>query len=55
MKIKEKQKGAEKAMPDNKLLSKDEFVKAVHDAENGPFYSIEESKKMLAQWREKKR
>lgn len=47
MKTKEKQKGAEKTMSDGKTKSKDEFVKAVRAAEKGPFYSVEESKKLV--------
>jgi hypothetical protein len=49
MKTKEEQTEAEKACIDSKLLSKDEFVKAVRDAEKGAFFSVEESKKMLSQ------
>lgn len=55
MKTKEKQTEAEKTVADSKLMSKDEFVKAIRNAENGSFFSVEESKEMLAQWREKKR
>lgn len=55
MKTKEKQTEAEKTVADSKSMSKDEFVKAIRKAENGSFFSVEESKEMLAQWREKKR
>jgi len=55
MKTNEKHTEAEKTVADSKILSKDEFVKAVRDAENGSFFSVEESKEMLARWREKKR
>jgi predicted transcriptional regulator len=33
-------------------LSLDEFKKGIEEAEKGPFYTIEESKKIIAQWRE---
>jgi hypothetical protein len=33
-------------------LTLHEFKKGIEEAEKGPFYSIEESKKIIAQWRE---
>ena len=36
------------------VLSIQEFEKGIKDAEKGPFYTIEESKKMIAQWRREK-
>lgn len=35
-------------------ISISEFKKEIKESEKGPFYSIEESKKMLEQWREQK-
>jgi predicted transcriptional regulator len=35
-------------------LSMDEFKKGIADAEDGPFFTIEESKKMIEQWRVQK-
>jgi hypothetical protein len=35
-------------------LTLEEFKKGIKEAEEGPFYTIEESKKMIAQWREQK-
>lgn len=35
-------------------LSKDEFKKDIKDVEKGPFYSIEESKKMISEWRKQR-
>ncbi len=35
-------------------LSFEEFEKGIKEAEKGSFYTIEESKKMIAQWREKR-
>ena len=32
-------------------ISISEFKKEIKETEKGPFYSIEESKKMLEQWR----
>lgn len=39
------------ALPGNPLTL-DEFKKGIEEAEKGPFYTIEESKKIIAQWRE---
>ncbi|MFO8002283.1 MAG: hypothetical protein R6U46_13670 [Marinilabilia sp.] len=38
-----------------KPISQKDFEKGIHDAELGPFYSIEDSKKILKEWREKRR
>ena len=35
-------------------LSQKEFEKGISEAENGPFYSVEESKKILKEWRKKR-
>lgn len=35
-------------------LTIEEFKKGIKEAETEPFYTIEESKKMIAQWREQK-
>lgn len=35
-------------------LSLDEFKKGIEDAEKGPFYTIDESKKMITQWRKQR-
>jgi hypothetical protein len=32
-------------------ISIDEFVKGIKKAEKGPFYTLEESKQILEQWR----
>lgn len=36
-------------------ISLDEFKKGIKKAEKGPFHSIEESKKLINGWRERKR
>lgn len=35
-------------------LSIDEFEKGIKEAEKGSFYTIEESKKIIEQWREQR-
>ena len=35
-------------------LSLDEFKAGIKKAEEGPFYTVEESKKMLEEWRKKR-
>lgn len=35
-------------------LSIDEFKKSISEAEKGPFYTSEQSKKLLESWRKKK-
>ena len=35
-------------------LSQEEFENGIKDAEKGPFYTIEESKKMISEWRKQK-
>jgi hypothetical protein len=35
-------------------LSLEEFKKGIKEAEKGPFYTVEESKRMIAQWRERR-
>jgi hypothetical protein len=35
-------------------LTLDEFKAGIKEAEKGPFYTIEESKKMIAEWRKKR-
>lgn len=35
-------------------LSLEEFKKGIKEAEKGPFYTVEESKRMIAQWREQR-
>jgi hypothetical protein len=35
-------------------LSLEEFKKGIKEAEKGPFYTVEESKRMIARWREKR-
>lgn len=35
-------------------ISIDEFKAGIKEAEKGPFYTIEESKKILAEWRKKR-
>ena len=41
------------ALPGLPLTTK-EFEKGIKDAEKGPFYTIEESKKMIEEWRKQK-
>ena len=41
------------ALP-GKPISMDEFRAGIKEAEKGPFYTIEESKKILAEWRKKR-
>ena len=41
------------ALPGNPL-SLDEFKEGIKKAEEGPFYTIGESKKILEQWRKKR-
>jgi hypothetical protein len=41
------------ALP-GETLSLDELKKGIDEAEKGPFYTIDESKKMLAQWRKQR-
>jgi hypothetical protein len=41
------------ALPGNPL-SLDEFKAGIKKAEEGPFYTVEESKKMLEEWRKKR-
>jgi hypothetical protein len=35
-------------------ISLEEFRAGIKEAEKGPFYTIDESKKMIAEWRKKK-
>ena len=35
-------------------ITLDEFRAGIKEAEKGPFYTIEESKKMIAEWRKKR-
>lgn len=35
-------------------LSVEEFKAGIEEAEKGPFYTVEESKKMLEEWRKKR-
>jgi hypothetical protein len=35
-------------------ISLEEFKAGIKEAEKGPFYTIDESKKMIAEWRKKK-
>jgi predicted transcriptional regulator len=35
-------------------ISLDEFKAGIKKAEDGPFYTVEESKKMLEEWRKKR-
>lgn len=35
-------------------VTQEEFVQAIREAEKGPFYSIEESKKMIEEWRKQR-
>lgn len=35
-------------------ISLDEFKAGIKEAEKGPFYTIEESKKILEEWRKKR-
>lgn len=35
-------------------LTVDEFKKGIKEAEKGPFYTIEESKKILTEWRKQR-
>jgi len=41
------------ALP-GKSLSFKEFKSGIKNAEEGPFYTVEESKKMLEEWRKKR-
>jgi predicted transcriptional regulator len=41
------------ALP-GKSLSLDEFKAGIKKAEKGPFYTVEESKNMLEEWRKKR-
>ena len=41
------------AIPDQ-TITHDEFMAAIRKAEEGPFYTIEESMKMLEEWRKKR-
>ncbi|MBN1416202.1 MAG: hypothetical protein JW973_13960 [Bacteroidales bacterium] len=41
------------ALPGNPI-SLDEFKAGIKKAEEGPFYTVEESKKMLQEWRKKR-
>jgi hypothetical protein len=41
------------ALPGNPL-SPDEFKDGIKKAEEGPFYTVSESKKMLEEWRKKR-
>jgi hypothetical protein len=50
--IKNKEKGSW-ALPGDPI-SLDEFKAGIKEAEKGPFYTIEESKKILAEWRRKR-
>ena len=52
-KLKKAEKGSW-ASP-GKPLSTEEFKKGIKEAEQGPFYSIEESKKIVSSWRKEKR
>ena len=36
-----------------KSMSQDEFTSLIKEAEDGKFYSLEESKKMFESWRQK--
>jgi hypothetical protein len=35
-------------------LSSDEFEKGIKDTENGPFYTVKESKQMILEWRKQR-
>lgn len=35
-------------------LTDDEFKASIKEAEKGPFYSVEQSKKILGEWREER-
>jgi hypothetical protein len=52
MKIKEKK--AKSLAVDSNPLSLDELKKEIAQAEKGPFYSPDQSKKLIASWRKKK-
>jgi hypothetical protein len=52
MKIKDKK--AKSLAVDSSPLSMDELKKGIADAEKGPFYNPEQSKKLIASWRKKK-
>ena len=41
------------ALPGNPI-SLEEFKAGIKEAEKGPFYTIEESKKIIAEWRSKR-
>jgi len=41
------------ALPGNPI-AQDEFKDGIKKAEEGPFYTVEESKKILEEWRKKK-
>ncbi|MBW8326573.1 MAG: hypothetical protein K0M50_17545 [Prolixibacteraceae bacterium] len=35
-------------------VTQEQFVESIREAEKGPFYSIEESKKMIEEWRKQR-
>ena len=41
------------ALPGDPLTT-DEFKKGIKEAEKGPFYTIEDSKKIIAEWRKQR-
>ncbi len=51
LKIKEKDKWAMPMEP----ISVDEFKAGIKEAEKGPFFTIEESKKILKEWRKQRK
>ena len=54
MKIKQKKTESKNwGLPGEPLIGQ-EFQKGIKNAEKGSFYTIEESKKMIAKWREQR-
>jgi len=54
MSIKEKNLQKDKWSRPGEPISQKDFEKGIHEAEQGPFYSIEESRKKLKEWRKKR-
>jgi len=52
MKVKAKNSNTDWALP-GKSISLEEFHKGIRKAEDEPFHTIEESKKMIRGWRKK--
>ena len=52
-KSKTKIKAKENLAIPGKPMTEAEFIKTIENAEKGPFYTIEESKKMFQEWRKK--